>query len=628
MISWRTVGLGSAGAVGVAALAGALALHALVDPARLKAIARDKARAAWSRELSIGELSLSFWPLPSLHAEDVALADPSGGKDSKPLEASRITARLALLPLLAGKVRLKSLDLDGVKADLASLPASPAGRVASGGSSDSELLDLTSLHIANADIVQRPKGAPKVLWHIDEATGEAGAGLRDVSIEARLTRNRRPLALKAQFGDLSRLGVARAVTPGRVELDWGKARLTLAGQFPLEPSLANHALEGDLEAQSLYDMLVFFGIERRPRAPVAAHWEMRDAKGVVEVTRLAVALGALKVAGDARVSLSGPKTIVNARLAADRLDWTQATLDAGGPVLPELPPDELFHDTPLEWPLLVAMQGSEARLDLALKSLRLRNGIELRNIRAKVAIDGDRMSLDPFSAETLGGTATGNMLFEGRRKSVRVNFDGTDLLLERWFRERGSKIPFTGGPMKVQASFSTAGNSMKDLAAAMSGPVTIRMGPGVWASQKAGDAEATMTRALSARDAGRIDFECVSAALPFKDGRASARPIIGISTSASQLVTSGDVDMREETIDVRGRVRAKSGVSLATLAGDVKIVGKIRHLKMSVAEAAIARVGAAIASAGISVVGTALMDAADAKSNPCDAVLAKAAPRR
>jgi AsmA family protein len=628
MTKWRRVGLGSAGAVAIAALVGALALHALVDPERLKKIARDKARAAWSRELSIGELSLDLWPLPSLHAQDVALADPAGGKDSKPLEASSITARLALLPLLTGKVRLKRLDLEGVKADLSSLPASVSRQPGSAGSADSDFLDLTSLHIADADITQRPKGGPKVLWHIEDATAVAASGLRDVRVEAKVARNRRPLAVKASFDDLSRIGVPRAVTPGQVELDWGKAQLALAGQFPLTASLANLALHADLEAQSLTDLLVFFGSERRPRAPVTAHLDLRDAKGTIEVTRLAATLGKLKVTGDMQLALSGPKTSVNARLATDRLDWAQTALDAGGPVIPERPTDELFNDTPLEWPLLVAMLGSEAKLDLTLKSLLLRNGVELRNTRARAAVDGDRMNLSAFTAETLGGKATGSMLFEGRKKSVRVDFDGTNLLLERWFHERGSSIPFTGGPMKVKASFSTAGDSMKALAAAITGPITIRMGPGVWASQKAGDAEARMTSALAPKGASRIDFECVGAALPFDNGRASARPIIGISTSASHLVTSGVVDMREETIDVRGRVKAKSGVSLATLAGDVKIVGKIRHPKMSVAEAAYARVGAAIATAGISVVGTVLADAGDAKSNPCDAVLAAMGSRR
>jgi hypothetical protein len=622
------VGLRIAGGVAVAGLAIALALHVLVDPERLKKIARDKARAAWSRDLSIGELSLQLWPMPSLQAQDVALSDPSGGKGSRPLEVSSITARLALMPLLAGKVRLKSLDLEGVRADLASLPASPtSAKPGPAGSGDSDLLDLTSVHIADADIIQRPKGAPKVLWHIDDATAAASSGLRDVRVDARIARNRRPVEIKAQFDDLSRLGVPRAATAGRAELDWGGARLVLAGQFPLEGNLTNHALTADLEGQSLGDMLAFFGSERRPRGPVTVHLEARDAKGLMEVSRIAASLGKLKATGDAQLSLSGPRRIVNARLEVERLDWAQATLDAGAPPVPELAPDEIFHDTPLEWPLLAGMQATEGKFDLSFKSLRLRNGVELRNTKAKVALDGDRLNVSPYTTETLGGTATGSLLFEGRKKSVRVNFDGSDLLLERWFHERGSKIPFTGGPMKVKASFSTVGNSMKDLAATMTGPVTIRMGPGVWASEKAGEAEATMTSAFSAKGANRIDFECVAAALPFDNGRAVGRPLIGIATSASHLVTSGVVDMREETIDVRGRVKAKSGVSLATLAGDVKIVGKLRHMKMSVSGAAYARVGAAIATAGISVFGTALVDAADAKSDPCGTVLAAGARR-
>ena len=628
MTKWRRVGLWSAGAVVIAALAGAIAFHFLVDPERLKKIAREKARTAWSRDLSIGELSLQLWPLPSLHAEDVALVDPSAPRGTLPLEASSITARLALLPLLVGKVRLKSLDLEGVKADLSSLPMSATRKPAAGASADAELLELTSLHIANADITQRPKGAPKVLWHIDEASGQASPGLRDVQVDAKVSRNRRALALKAQFDDLSRVGVPRAVTQGRVELEWGKARLALAGQFPLEASLANHALQADLDAESLHDMLAFFGSERRPRAPFKAHLELRDAKGVIEISRLAATLGKLKVAGDAQLALSGPKTIVNARLQFQHLDWVQTALDAGGPVIPQLEPGELFHDSPLEWPMLVALQGSEGKLDLTMKSVLLRNGLELKAIKAKMAFDGDRLNVASFSTETLGGSATGNVLLEGRKKSMRVNFEGTNLLLERWFRERGNKIPFTGGPMKVKASFSTAGNSMKELAAAITGPVTIGMGPAVWASQKAGDAEAIMTRAFSAKDASRIDFECVGAVLPFNNGRASAQPIIGIVTNASHLITSGVVDLREEMLDLRGRVKARSGVSLATLAGDVKITGKIRQPKMSVDETAIARVGAAIATAGISVFGTALVDAAGAKTDPCEAVLATAGARR
>jgi hypothetical protein len=135
-----------------------------------------------------------------------------------------------------------------------------------------------------------------------------------------------------------------------------------------------------------------------------------------------------------------------------------------------------------------------------------------------------------------------------------------------------------------------------------------------------------MTNAFAAKDASQIDFECVAVALPFKDGVATANPIIGFSTTASVLITSGKVDLREESLDVRGRVKPKSGVrlGLATIAGDVRIAGPLRRPKMSLDPAStpelIARAGAAIATLGISAVGTAIVDAAQAKkSDPCEA---------
>jgi AsmA family protein len=159
----------------------------------------------------------------------------------------------------------------------------------------------------------------------------------------------------------------------------------------------------------------------------------------------------------------------------------------------------------------------------------------------------------------------------------------------------------------------------------VTGPITIRMGPAVWASEKAGDAEAMMTNAFAAKGAGQIDFECVAVALPFQEGVATAHPIIGFSTAASALITSGKVDLREESLDVSGRVKPKSGVSLglATIAGNVKIAGPLRHPKMTLDPAGtpelIARAGAAIATLGISAVGTAMVDAAQAKKNdPCE----------
>ena len=626
MKRWQKATLATGGAAIVLGACAVTAIHVLVDPERLKTLARDKARTLWSRDLAIGSASLQLFPLPAVYAENVVLANPPWAKERNLVEADSMSARIALLPLLVGKVRIKSLELEGVRASLetrddgarswdlvgAKSPASREG-----------VLDLTEVTIANAEIHQRSAGTLTV-WSIAEVRAAAGSGWRDARMSASVSRKGRSLRIEARFDDLSRIGRPGATSEGQVDLDWGKAQLAIAGRLPLDADARGYALTVDLKAEALSDMLAFFGtVEHKPRVPFAARLEMRDAKGDTEITRLAVALGNLKVAGEGRLSLRARKPVYALRLETPHLDWAQATYDAGGPVIGPLPENELFRDHPLAWPLLVALQGKQGTLETKIGTLRLRNGVELRNARAHTTFDGDRMSVSPFTAETLGGSASGSLLFEGRRKSVKVSFSGSRLLLERWFGERGSKIPLTGGPMRVEARFDTAGDSMKALAAAITGTIAIRMGPAVWASPKAGEAERKMTHAFAGKADDAIRFDCVGATMPFKDGVATADPIVGFRTTASDLITRGTIDMRAETLELRGRLRPRAGtVGWSAVAGDMLIEGPIRkpHMAMdpAAAPAAVARGAAALATLGLSIVGTSAHDAAESKANdPC-----------
>jgi AsmA family protein len=634
-MSWRRTALVSAGVFVVAAAAGAIALHALVDPERLKHVARDKAAHAWSRDLAVGEMSLSLLPWPALTARDVALANPSWAKSRNLVQVDLVVARLELLPLLVGKARIASLDLEGVKA---ALEVSPDGKVSwdlgsasspqarGDASSETDLLALEALRVRNADIVYKPKSGPAISWRIEEAIAQGASGLRNVRIEASFARRQRPLKLKAEIEDLSRVGHAGATSGGKIALDWGQAQLAIEGRFPLEAGLKGLALKADFKASSFTDMLAFFDLKQGRTAAASARLEARESQGWIDITQFAGTLGTFKFIGDAKVSASGPRTVVKGRLDGDRLAWERFLLDLGFPAIPGLEPDEMFHDNPLAWPLLVSLQGSSGSVELKLRSLVLRNGVELRNLKSSLAFENDRLDAKAFSAEMLGGSGSGTMAFEGRKKLVHVNFDGTSLLLERWFRERAVPIPFTGGPMTVKAVFMATGDSLKGLAATVTGPITIRMGRGTWASDKAGHAETVMTSAFSHVDASSIEFECVSLSMPFSNGKASSKSILGARSTASQLLTSGTIDLRDESLDLHGRVQPRSGkVGLATIAGDIQISGKLRHPHASLdsigAPAAVVRAGVAVATAGLSLVGTAEADAADAKKNDaCEAV--------
>ncbi len=635
MKRWLRNLLAVAAAAVIIVVAASFALRAFVDPAHLKQLAHDKAQASWSRELAIGDIDFQLWPLPTLHAGGIALANPAWAKSKQLMTAESVDARLELLPLMVGKVRVKSLDLDGVRVNLetnadgvkswdlssGSASAKPKG----GGAGESDFLNLTALTVHNAELTQRAKGVATV-FHIDDATAEAGARLHDVRFEAKVSRNRRPLTLQGTFNDLSGLGVAGATTDGKLDFDWGKTHLAIAGRLPIDAALKGYAVTGDLKATSMHDMFAFFGDNRLPTAPAAAHFTAREADGVIDIGEFSATIGKHAFNGNARLAYAGAKSVVTGRIEGGRLDWEKALLELGNPPLPPLPPEELFHDNPLAWPLLASLDGTEGAIDIKLAGLVLRNGVEMKNVKAHATLAGDRLNLKPFSVELLGGSASGSLAFEGRKKSVQVNFEGSNLLLERWFRERGSKVPFNGGPMKVKATITATGDSMKALAASITGPVAIRAGPGVWASEKAGHAEDVMGSAFSAKNSTSMDFECIGASLPFVSGRAQADALVGARSPASSLLTSGYVDLREESVELRGRLKSRTGkVGLSAIASDIRIAGKLRAPHASLdpvsTPAVIARGAAAILTLGLSAKGTAEAQAEQARnSDPCEAV--------
>jgi hypothetical protein len=579
MTTWKKAALGAAATLLLLAAVAVVALKLLVDPERLKKVARDKAKQAWSRELQVGAIKLELWPLPALRVRDVRLEHPT----EPPIVAGSVTAELELLPLLIGQARYRTV------------------------------------YFKDATLVW--EGTP---WRVEEAMVEAESDLKDVRVTGSLWRNRRNVALKAQFDDLSRLGTAGAVTGGRIELDWGGARLAARGRVPLDGTLRHHALSVDMKGDTPRDVFAFFGSERKPIAPFSARFETREHEGRLLIERLDVSLGRLRVTGDIDHA-PGPRPVTRLRLASDHVDWTRTYLDLGGVAVPPPKPPQMFHDTPLAWWMLTGLVGKAGSIDATFGTLVLRNGVVLKNLKLKGAYADDRLDIAGFTTEMLGGSAKGSIVLEGRKKAARIAFEGSGLLMERWMKERNSVVPFTGGPMKVTAQLASSGESMRDLVAAINGPFHIRMGRGVLASARAGEAEAKLTSAMGGKESNAIEFECAAFALPFRAGRAQGERIIGARTSASALVTSGSVDMRTQEVDLRGRLKAKSGVSLAAIAGDVKITGSVRQPRMSLDETAapkaIARGAAAIATLGLSAVGTAIADSEDARRNdPCEVV--------
>ena len=104
----------------VLALAGVLALlivaglvvPSFIDWNRYKSEIAAQVSAATGRELVIdGTLDVSFLPQPTLIAEDLRLSNMPGAAVADMVILGGLRVRLALWPLLAGKVEIASLTL-------------------------------------------------------------------------------------------------------------------------------------------------------------------------------------------------------------------------------------------------------------------------------------------------------------------------------------------------------------------------------------------------------------------------------------------------------------------------------------------------------------------------------------
>jgi hypothetical protein len=621
-------------AIGLLALLASLALQALSDEARLRAIVHDKVQQSWGRDVQIKSLRWQLLPSPRLHAHGVVVANAAWAQGRHLLEIEDISARLAPWPLLNGKAVIRRLDFDGVTVNL---EAAPDGRrnwdaVEKTGAGvhaqwRQQLAELTDLRITNGHILYRDGAQKAAAWELRKFRADTDRGLRKLSFNMALERDGHPLQLSGNFDDLSQLGMAGARTKGQLSAHSGEAAVTLEGMLPLS-SDAPFDLRVALDARSLKEAFGFFHLEHGLPAVVQASAELHGTVQGVTVSNAQVQLGRSTVSGKGAWR-RGSKPAFDAQLHADYIDMEQTFLDAGLPPLPPKPEGELFHDSPLPWPLLVALDGTQGKAELQVDQLRLRSNVTVRQAAAAMRFDGDRMSVTHFRGDLLGGSAEGDAVLEGRRQAVQLNLRLHGTQLGAWFRESGRKLDISGGTMEVDARLSTSGRSMKALAAGISGPTNIRIGPAKILSEKAGRAEFWMNGLFSARDANRIDLSCASLRLPFKSGVAQGDGIAGARSEASQLLSSGRVDMRREEVDLRGRLRARSGVHLgiSSFAGDIKIVGKIAKPQWSLDEtnvgSVLARIGAAILTSGVSIVATAIWDGANPASDPCQLVFSR-----
>ena len=607
--AWKVVaGLAVLAAAGVAVVVATFDANALVEPLQARV------KAATGRELAVRGGVRVAWSLePRIVLADVALANAPWGATREMLSAQRLELELALLPLLSRRVELKELRLVGPvfaletdgkgrrNWDFGGASAAADGMPAAGAGTATTLL-VGNVAITNGRLTYR-----------DDAVGRVTeVALERLSVRARDASS--PIAVELR-GTVDGVAVAVAGTLGPAD-----ALLQRRWPYPID-------VKGEVAGQKT-------ALATRINAS-GTRYALDD---------LALSIGGSAVSGSFAVDtggarprlafdLAGSAIALNAlpvpvRMAAAKPAAAPPAAGGGAHVIPDAPVD------------FAPLRAVDARGALRLDRLTLPDGRTFERLRAQIALDGGRLAVTDFTVAALGGTVAGHVTVDAVKPGapgLAVELTGRGLALGAILAAAGQRRDVRGGRTDVDVSLKANGTSPHAWAASATGSVRAVVGPATLVNTKL-DLDSALDRLAQAANPFRTrdpstELVCAVVRLPLANGVARVDRSIAMETQKLGVSASGTVDFRHETLDFTFQPKVRKGIAidLASVADLVRVSGPFAHPAVSVdpvgSAKAIASIGAAVGTGGLSMVAQSLFSWADGKGpGPCQIALDATAP--
>ena len=193
-----------------------------------------------------------------------------------------------------------------------------------------------------------------------------------------------------------------------------------------------------------------------------------------------------------------------------------------------------------------------------------------------------------------------------------------------------------GGKTDITVDVAMQGDSPRQWASTVSGTATAIVGPATIANSKL-DATSAFSKLADAVNPFRninaaTDLQCAVIRLPLANGIARVDRGIAMETKEIGVAASGTLDFRDETLDftIKPRLRAGVQIKLVQFADLVHFRGPFAAPTVAIdakgTAETIARLGAAYATGGLSVLGESLLAMGGEGGGECEAALGKTPP--
>ncbi len=377
----------------------------------------------------------------------------------------------------------------------------------------------------------------------------------------------------------------------------------------------------ELEADNGTALGALLGVEIPGVTPAALKIELAPGEEHIAFSKLTAKLGRSDLAGQGTVTLTGPRPRIEGAFSAERLDLTEfmpAPMPAGRET-------RLFSTTPFA---LAALNMLDFAGSVRLGALKT-HSLALAPLTAEIVLKDGRLTVAPATAGYAGGTLDLRLSLTAD-KSARVELDLRATGIEpSQLPQLTGKSVIEGGRTDVHFKLNGSGHSPAELMASGSGQLLVRVGRGVLPKAAIGTASTDLLlgtlnglNPLATQDP-RTQLECAVLNFDIVNGLASTKHGLAMRTDKLNVLGGGTVDLKTERIDIGAKPKPRQGVGLNLAAiGDFVRLGGTLSKPAPVTDAKGAataglKVGAAVATGGISLLAEGLFDRATADEDVC-----------
>ncbi len=371
--------------------------------------------------------------------------------------------------------------------------------------------------------------------------------------------------------------------------------------------------------------------------PIEASAKVQRSAAAVtaDAVRLSIAGQALHGKVTVRTDQRAPR--IELSVTSESIDLAQWGMQKTAPAQPAAPAakDAVFADTPLP---AITLPDIRLRANVRIDRLAAPGLPPLSAIKAELRVEPDRLVVEPLSLAVAGGQLQGRFELAARRGEplhVKLRVQGDGLSLQTLDLVSTGADRVRGGRVNLRANLELAGRTPHGLASSTNGSVLVSVADATVLGNAAvmeRDILVTVMKALLPRQEvdQSLKVECAVVNLPLRNGVARIDRSIAMETDKLAVAASGELNLVAQTVALSFRPAAKKGLGLdpANLASMAVLEGPLHDPKLAIDMKGTAReaatIGAAVATAGLTLVGKRLLSG-PAETQVCRQAMAGAA---